>query len=83
MVTFRTARTSAAKETSLLLPFKEGITPRQHEVSQNGGYQRESVCVLARLNEHAFIELYKLLCLLLPIDDDVKTLFTSLYSIDQ
>ena len=59
------------------LPLKEGITPRQHKVSQKG---EEGNYVLARLNEVAFIELYKPLCLSLPINDDVKT---PLYSIDQ
>jgi len=57
------------------LPLKEGITPRQHKVSQKG---EEGNYVLARLNEVAFIELYKPLCLSLPINDDVKTLLTSL-----
>ena len=56
---------------------KEGITPRQHGVSQKGG---EGNYVLARLNEDASIESYKPFCLSLPINDDVKTLLTSLSS---
>jgi len=60
------------------LPLKERITPWQHKVSEKGGYQREGSYVLARLNEDAFIELYKPLCLSLPINDDVKILLTSL-----
>ena len=59
------------------LPLKEGITPRQHGVSQKGGGGNY---VLARLNEDAFIDLYKPLCLSLPINDDVKTLLTSLFA---
>jgi len=62
------------------LPLKERITPRQHEVSEKGGYQREGSYVLARLNEDAFIELYKPLCLSLPINDDVKILLASLFT---
>jgi len=60
------------------LPLKEGITPRQHRVSQKGG---EGNYVLARpLNEDAPIELYKPLCLSLPINDDIKILLASLSS---
>jgi len=62
------------------LPSKERITPRQHEVSEKGGYQREGSYVLARLNEDAFIELYKPLCLSLPINDEVKILLASLFT---
>ena len=53
------------------------ITPSQRGVSKHW-YQRENVRVLAHLNAHAFLELYKPLCLSLPINDDVKTLLTSL-----
>ena len=58
------------------LPLKEDITPSQHGVSEHW-YQRENDRVLARLNTHAFLELYKPYCLSLPINN-VKTLLTSL-----
>ena len=60
------------------LPLEECITPMQHRVSQLDYSWGESDCVLARLNESAFIELYKPLCLSLPINDNVKVLLTSL-----
>ena len=60
------------------LPLKECIIPRQHRVSQMGRYERESDYLLAPLNGDAFIELYKPLCLSLPINHNIKTLLTSL-----
>jgi len=60
------------------LPSKEGIAPRQHGVSEKGGYHGDSNCFLVLSNVHGFIPLYKPLCLSLPINDDVKTLLTSL-----
>ena len=60
------------------LPLKEGIAPRQHGVSQKGGFQEDSGRVLVRSNVHALVALYQPFCLSLPINDDVKTLLTSL-----
>ena len=80
MVTLRATRISATKETFPdleSLPSKEDIVPRQHEVSAHC-YQRVGDRILAPLNAHTSLELYKPLCLSLPINDDVKTLFTSL-----
>ena len=59
------------------LHLKEDITQSQHRVSTHRS-QKENDRALARLNMHAFLELYKPLCLSLPINDDVKTLLTSL-----
>jgi len=63
-----------------VLPLKECITPRQHEVSEKGVYQGYGDRFSVFLNVHGFIPLYKPLCLSLPINDDVKTLLTFLSS---
>ena len=61
------------------LPLKEDIAPSRHRVvSEDFLCQRENDSVLARLNAHAFLELYKPFCLSLPFNDDVKILLTSL-----
>ncbi|KIM59571.1 hypothetical protein SCLCIDRAFT_27265 [Scleroderma citrinum Foug A] len=59
------------------LPLKENITPSQHRVSGHW-YQRKHDRVLASLSVQAFLELYKPLCLSFPMNDNIKTLLTSL-----
>ncbi|KIM67999.1 hypothetical protein SCLCIDRAFT_1209376 [Scleroderma citrinum Foug A] len=58
------------------LSSKADITPRQHKISESGGYQRESDVVRA-YHSGGYYELYKPLGLSLPRNDDFKSLLVS------